>query len=448
MPLTLSPEAEAVIAGLAQLLPVALGASAAPAGAYLVQFAPHISVQLATGQAVLMQAVEGGARSIAVNAQGQILGHGTLVPLTGLNPALVAAALWQVAAVATAQHYLVAMQRQLARVEAAVGALQDWLNDREVAGLVTSARYLQDVLATAATAQPTLLADRVADQIEQIARETAQVVEARRLALVRAVERVRALPLSDPIWWNVERNVGVLREVLAASDQDAHVGAMGLAVWSVALEARRNLADSAPDQTAWRRLAEARTQLAEAHTHIGELARSRADAIVAPSDLRRVLPNLQALVGVEVEAAAQQCADNFQSVDHMLALVGTPSDSLCPPASHNLIARRSADGTWALTPYRSVSEPAPLSDAAIIADLLRRLMRVPHLTLASLDDATQARARFQLRNGMSIRTWRNLTGFNHVFIVGRRERAIFGGFVPWDNRQLDAALREIWRLYG
>jgi hypothetical protein len=111
-----------------------------------------------------MQAVEGGARAIAVDAQGSILAHGTLVPLSGLNPVLAAAALWQVAAMATAQHYLVAMQQQLARIEAAINELRDWLEDREVAGLVTSARYLQDALAAHASAQPPALSDRVANQ--------------------------------------------------------------------------------------------------------------------------------------------------------------------------------------------------------------------------------------------------------------------------------------------
>jgi hypothetical protein len=448
-PLALSPEIQAMIAGLPQTLPAVAGAAATSSGAYLVRFAPHISAQLATGQATLMQAVEGGARAIAVDAQGSILAHGTLIPLSGLNPVLAAAALWQVAAMATAQHYLVTMQQQLARIEAAINELRAWLEDREVAGLVTSARYLQDALAAHASAQPPALPDSVANQVEQIAREAAQVVEARRLTLARTTEHVRSLPLSDPIWWNVERNVQTLRETLASADQDMHVGAMGLAVWAVASETRRMLAGaSGHNQSDCRRLADARAQLGDAHRQVGDIAKSRSDSIDAPSDVRRVLPNLQQLVRAEVDAAADLRALHLSPVDQMLALRTDQAHTDSGQSWHSLVARRAASGSWELTPYREAANQAAPSPAPIAADVFRRLLRVPMLNLASLDSAKRARPRFQLRNGMTINTWRNLAGFNHVFVTDASGRAVFGGFVPWDNRELKVAIRDIRRLYA
>lgn len=433
-PLALPPEAAATVAGILQLLPAAAHASGP--GAYLLRFAPHVSAQLATGQAALMQAVEGGARAIAVDAHGRIVGHGTLVPVAGVSPALAAAALWQVAAVATAQHYLVAMQRRLAQVHAAIDDLGRRISDREVAGLTTSARYLQDLMAARPGHPPAALPDHAAHQVEAIIREAALAVEARRMALARAAEEARSMPLSDPIWWNVERNVAALRDRLATADADLQVGALGLAVWAAAAAARREA--GAPAPVGLRTLAEARAQFAEAHRLVGDLARHRADTITAPSDVRRALPSLQAQLRVEAEAAAHMRSAALQPIDDALAMLGDGPG----PASPGLVARRAADGAWSLTAYRQAA-PAP-PDAVAILGAIRRLTAVPGLILAGLGDAKHARRHLAFGGGLGLSVWRNPVGVIHVFVVDRLGRAVFGGFVPpWGRPAIEAALREI-----
>lgn len=425
-PIALPPEVAATVAGILQLLPTA--AHAAGQGTYLLRFAPHVGAQLATGQAALMQAVEGGARAIAVDAHGRILGHGTLVPVAGISPALAAAALWQVAAVATAQHYLVAMQRRLAQVHAAIDELGRRSDEREIAGLVANARYLQDHMAAQLGRPPAALPDHAAHQVEAIIREAAQVVEARRMALARAADGVRTLPLSDPIWWNVERNVGALRDRLATADADLQVGALGLAVWAA----------DAPAPAGLRTLAEARAQLAEAHRLVGDRARHRADTIATPSDVRRVLPNLQTQVRVAAEAAAATRSAALQPIDAALAMLGDGSS----PAPGGLVARRAPDGSWSLTAYQQAT-PAP-PDAVAILGAIRRLTAVPGLSLAGLDDVKYARRHLAFGGGLDLRVWRNPVGVTHVFILDRLGRAVFGGFVPpWGRPAIEDALREI-----
>ena len=448
-PVVLSAEAQAAIGALLQLVPGGVGVAASTSGAYVLRFAPHLSAPLATGQATLMQAVEGGARAIAVDAQGTILGHGTLIPLTGLNPALAAAALWQVAAVATAQHYLVAMQRQLAQVESAVGELRDWLQDRELAGLVTNARFLQDALSMHALAAEHAGEAQAVPQIAQIAREAAGVVEARRMSLARTAAQVQTVPLADPIWWNVARNVASFRATLAAANHDARVGAMGLAVWGSAVQVRQMLIGrSHQAEGERRRIAEARAQLGDAHRLVNDAAHARIAAITSRSDVRHVLLSLQALAHAEIAAGAHQCEADLAQIDQALALRGDQAAAPQPDAPHQLVARRASDESWACTAYHPPVTKALPAPARVTADVLNRLLHVPGFMLASLADAGSAKLRFTLCNGLALASWRNIAGLNHVFVTDRTGRAIFGGCVGWNNGPLEDAIREIGRRYA
>ncbi len=124
-PITLGDEARQTILAVLRAAPgVAMAVSVGGGSTYALRFAPHVAAQLASGQASLMSAVNGGVRAIAVNGQGRIVAHGTLVPLTGVSPALAALGIWQALAVITAQHYLVDIQRQLRQIASAVAALR------------------------------------------------------------------------------------------------------------------------------------------------------------------------------------------------------------------------------------------------------------------------------------------------------------------------------------
>ncbi|KAB8139813.1 hypothetical protein F8S13_26650 [Chloroflexia bacterium SDU3-3] len=128
---------------LLHLVPTAIN-MATTAQLYAVQFAPHIASQIASGSATMMQSLEGGLRAIAVNTQGQIIGHGSLIS-AAFSPALVATAIWQGLAVITAQHYLSDINRRLEQIEKRLGEIQTWLEDEERATLAYSLERLHSL---------------------------------------------------------------------------------------------------------------------------------------------------------------------------------------------------------------------------------------------------------------------------------------------------------------
>ncbi|PDW01931.1 hypothetical protein [Candidatus Viridilinea mediisalina] len=445
--LALPREAHAALNGMLQVLPLA--SIAAPSGAYMLQFAPHISSQLATGHATLMQALDGGVRSIAIDAQGKIIGHGTLIPATGINPIFTVAAIWKVAAVATAQYYLVAMQRQLHRIEALVEELQQWLDDREVARLVTDARLLQNLFIThsAVVASESLLP--MVTQTLSIAQHAAHVAEARRMSLVRKVEQARTQPLGDLMWWDVEQNVTAYNETIRAADHDLRVGTLALAVWATALQLHTTLGGMAAHaDTERQHIAEIRTKLSDAHRLVGDVALNRIDNLQNLVDPRNVLLNLQVMTRITVAASNHQRSANLAMIERALLYDGTSHAAAADAPSHQLVARRHANGSWELASYvRPIATARPAAEQ-ITADVINRLWLLPNLELAKLEYARYARPRMQLCNRTSLHTWRNFLGVNHVFLVDDTGRAIFGGFVLTGNAALEDTIQEIGRRYG
>lgn len=128
---------------LLRLVPTA-ATMAASTQTYAVQFAPHIATQLASGSATMMQSLEGGLRAIAVNAQGQIIGHGSLIS-AALSPAMVATAIWQGLAVITAQHYLHDINLRLEQIEKRLENIETWLEDEERATLLYGLERLRSL---------------------------------------------------------------------------------------------------------------------------------------------------------------------------------------------------------------------------------------------------------------------------------------------------------------
>lgn len=54
-----------------------------------------------------------------------------------------------------------------------------------------------------------------------------------------------------------------------------------------------------------------------------------------------------------------------------------------------------------------------------------------------------------LRDGSTVRTWKNKFGVDHVFIADRNENMVYGGFVGWIHSEgLYSAISRIRRDYG
>ncbi len=88
-------------------------------------------------------------------------------------------------------------------------------------------------------------------------------------------------------------------------------------------------------------------------------------------------------------------------------------------------------------------------ESELVADIVQRLQAVTGITDAHRRDCDRAQEYIKFQNGISIRTWRNLFGVDHVFVTDSQGECLYGGFVGWMHAQnLQQALAEIKKVYG
>ncbi len=76
--------------------------------------------------------------------------------------------------------------------------------------------------------------------------------------------------------------------------------------------------------------------------------------------------------------------------------------------------------------------------------ILNKLQAVPGMTNADRGDCGKSTLYLLLKNGVEIRTWKNLVGFDHVFVTNSAGVCLFGGYVGWIHSQgLHQTLQEI-----
>jgi len=76
------------------------------------------------------------------------------------------------------------------------------------------------------------------------------------------------------------------------------------------------------------------------------------------------------------------------------------------------------------------------------------LESVPGMTRAHHRDFKSSNPIMRLRDGSTIRTWKNPFGVDHVFIADRNENMIYGGFVGWIHSDgLNSVIDRIRRNY-
>ena len=74
------------------------------------------------------------------------------------------------------------------------------------------------------------------------------------------------------------------------------------------------------------------------------------------------------------------------------------------------------------------------------------LEAVEGMTLAHHRDFKNAQPVARLRDGTTIRNWKNAVGVDHVFLADYNDRLIYGGFVGWVHAAgLDQAITQIKR---
>jgi uncharacterized membrane protein YebE (DUF533 family) len=84
----------------------------------------------------------------------------------------------------------------------------------------------------------------------------------------------------------------------------------------------------------------------------------------------------------------------------------------------------------------------------LVQEIQKCLWKVPGMTPANLLDFDQSELFARLPNQVTIRTWKNIVGVEHVFIA-KNDQCVFGGYVGWVHSEgLKKALQEIKRKFG
>jgi hypothetical protein len=90
-----------------------------------------------------------------------------------------------------------------------------------------------------------------------------------------------------------------------------------------------------------------------------------------------------------------------------------------------------------------------LSEPNFSSILIEHLRAVSGITDAHYRDFKYAKPYIEFEEGITIKTWTNPVGVNHVFIANSRDKCIYSGFVGWmHNEDLYNALERIKQKYA
>lgn len=166
---------------------------------YVLKFAPEVQQGLSSGSLSLMQSKEGlgTIRAIAVDSQsGRIVAHGNLVSTNRIKPAATVLAVWQVLAVVTAQVYLSDIQKRLVEIEKGISEIKSWLEDQEIAALVSNLNYLKRIKSYLDKQEFTETDIGIfANQLEHIERESDKSIGLFRVNMSRFVDEFEQIEL-------------------------------------------------------------------------------------------------------------------------------------------------------------------------------------------------------------------------------------------------------------
>ncbi len=176
---------------------LARSAATASSNTYVLRFPPEVAEGIRNNSLRVMESVEGGLRGVAVDAQGKIVSHGTLVPASGARVAAVAAGVFQILAFATAQYYLPQINNRLLRIERGIQDIQAHLASQDRAILVDGLRQLNSMkrlLEEGSFQERDVLAGLI--NLDTIDRDSGRVLEAYREHMERYRNELEELTLS------------------------------------------------------------------------------------------------------------------------------------------------------------------------------------------------------------------------------------------------------------
>ena len=270
---------------------LAKNASTAASRTYALRFPPEVAAGIRSNSLRVMQSAEGGLRGVAVDAQGKIVSHATLVPASSARVAAVAAGVFQVLAIATAQYYLPQINRRLARIEQGIKEIQEHLESQDRAILTDSLRQLRsarDQLEEGDSEERDVLVALIG--LDVIDRDSGRVQEAYRERMERYGRELDELKLSGFFVPDLE----AASEKAAQHERAALVSLQAMYVRSVAaqlravaggrmVQARRSLVGLGEDLKAWNE------QRRTFHSRFEERVREDATAALDLDDLKEAL---------------------------------------------------------------------------------------------------------------------------------------------------------------
>ena len=323
-PLQLEPSVLAAIGNLLRTAPSAVGLGIQLSSkSYILQFSPNVAMQLKSGTATLMQALNGGVRAVAVDANGRIVGTGKLVAVGGLSSAATAIMFWQTLALVTAQHYLHDMQEQLREISATVKDVQDFLMAKEVAVLVSHERFLQRTMQSVKQgAASELDMAAISSQLEQMERECDQVQELMRHLMERQAPRLKDAPLTAWFPWEVTNNVKAAEPFIDEFDRAMKVFAATVRIKAMIAAVRAQVFRQT--QISLARLKEARDDGYRGHKimlSFYELISVRGREVWANTDVIGLLNGLRQDLAQRFLTRLQDARNQFEGLDAQLEIV-------------------------------------------------------------------------------------------------------------------------------
>ncbi len=169
----------------------------ASSNTYVLRFPPEVAEGIRNNSFKVMESAEGGVRGVAVDAQGRIVAHGTLVPASRIRVATVAAGVFQILAIATAQYYLPQINNRLLRIERGIQDIQAHLASQDRAILVDGLRQLNSMkrlLEEGSFQERDVLTGLI--NLDTIDRDSGRVLEAYREHMERYRNELEELTLS------------------------------------------------------------------------------------------------------------------------------------------------------------------------------------------------------------------------------------------------------------
>lgn len=163
---------------------------------YVLRFAPDVVAKLNNGTLSLMSAAQGGLRSIAVDANGTIVSHGTLFKISNISS--LAVSVFGILAIVSELQYKSQLNRRLINIEQGINEIKEHLKTQDTAILSGNLKQLKSLriqLDEPKFYEAELSAGIVS--LDTIDRECGQILEAYRHHMVRYATELDTLTLSD-----------------------------------------------------------------------------------------------------------------------------------------------------------------------------------------------------------------------------------------------------------